>query len=205
MMESQGKIVIMVLITITMGQAKEDLDIMKEMMVEMKKEMEERLSVAEGKVAELESEVAILRDTPFLHACGANDDVLNLPVDKIITYNTLLYSATNTEGGGLDISTGVFTAPHGGSYTVYWDTSAWLNDDHTVNVIEIILQKNEEAIMETAHHCSNGGNDRVSDQGGRTVVVYLGTGDTLQLQLYKNGADIYYTTFCVSLTTPDTL
>ena len=163
----------MVLIIITMGQAKEDLDIMKEMMVEMKMEMEERLSVAEGKVAELESEVAVLRDPPFLHACGANDDVLNLPADKIITYNTLLYSATNTEGGGLDISTGVFTAPHGGSYTVYWDTSAWMNDDHTVNVIEIILQKNEEAILETAHYSSNGGNDRVSDQGNKLLLILI--------------------------------
>ena len=162
MMESQGKIVIMVLITITMGHAKEDSDIMKEMMAEMKMEMEERLSVAEGKVAELESKVAILRDPPFLHACGANDDVLNLPADEIITYNTLLYSATNTEGGGLDISTGVFTAPHGGSYTVYWDTSAWMDQGEYVN---IFVQKNGESIQETAHYSYYGGNDRVSDQG----------------------------------------
>ena len=100
-------------------------------------------------------------------------DVLNLPADKIITYNTLLYSATNTEGGGLDISTGVFTAPHGGSYTVYWDTSAWMNDDHTVNVIEIDLQKKEEAILETAHYSSNGGNDRASDQGNKLLLKLI--------------------------------
>ena len=45
----------MVLITLTMGQAKEDLDIMKEMMaemkIEMKIEMSERLSVTEMKLA----------------------------------------------------------------------------------------------------------------------------------------------------------
>merc|ERR1711909_222477 len=131
-----------------MGQAKEDLDTMKEMMMEMKMEMEERLSVAEGKLVELESEVAILRDPPYLHACGANDDVLNLPAGKTITYNTLLYFSTNTEGGGLDISTGVFTAPHGGSYTVSWDTSAWMKIGQYVN---IFLQKNGESILETAH------------------------------------------------------
>ena len=48
-MEIQRKILIMVIINLTMGQATEDLDIMKEMMAEMKIEMNERLSLAEGK------------------------------------------------------------------------------------------------------------------------------------------------------------
>ena len=48
----------MVLITLTMGQAKEDLDIMKEMMAEMN----ERLSLAEGKLAKTEAELAATKD-----------------------------------------------------------------------------------------------------------------------------------------------
>jgi len=230
------KIVIMVLITLTMGQAKEDLDTMKEMMAEMKMEMmaemNERLSLAEGKLAktedelaitkdelaitkddhaitkartdELEREVAILRAPPYIHSCGSNSGLVS-GSSGTIPYTSLLYSSTNTEGGGLDISAGVFTAPHGGSYTVYWDISASLNSG---NFVVIYLQKNGESIEESRHYSQyNGPSGNVYDQGGRTIVVYLGVGDTLQLYSPKYQDDrpggIVYTTFCVSLTTPD--
>ena len=257
------KIVIMVLIILTMGQAKEDLEIMKEMMAEMK----ERLSLAEGKLAktegqlsvtkdelaftknvmakaiseqaeaitclatkdeltatkdaliyksdELEREVAILRAPPFIHSCGSHDDYLSGSTGTI-PYTSLLYSSTNTEGGGLDITTGIFTAPHGGSYTVYWDTSAYMVCKKWVS---IYLQKNGESIQESQHVSDyNGPSGAVHDQGklllisltitayhigGRTIVVYLAMGDTLQL--YRDGGtgSIGHITFCVSLTTFD--
>merc|ERR1712013_4564 len=103
--------------------------------MEMMAEMNERLVRTEAELAitknelaltkaradELEREVAIVRAPPYIHSCGSHDDVLSGSTGTI-PYTSLLYSSTNTEGGGLDISTGVFTAPHGGSYTVYWDT-----------------------------------------------------------------------------------
>jgi len=298
-MEIQRKIVIMVLITLTMGQAKEDLDIMKEMMVGMKMEMNERLSLAEGKLAktearlaaikddlevtqdelavtkddfavtkdelaatkedlavakddlsatkdelavtkdalakvvldqaeahaitkedlaitkqaltitnvalmsktdELEREVAILKAPPYIHACGSHYDILSAS-SGTIPYTSLLYSSTNQEDGGLDISTGVFTAPHGGSYTVYWDTSAYLDSGE---IVYIYLEKNEMTIQESEHHSRyTGPSGVVYDQGGRTMVVYLGLYDTLQLSMNAASGDIRHITFCVSLTTPD--
>merc|ERR1712013_326460 len=168
---------IMVLITLTMGRAKEDLDTMKEMMAEMKMEMNERLVRTEAELAitkdalmsnieelemrtemmaememkmnerlakseddlainkdslavtkdelditkanhaitkartdELEREVAILKAPPYIHSCGYNY-YLSGTSTGTIPYTSLLYSSTNTEGGGLDISAGVFTAP----------------------------------------------------------------------------------------------
>jgi len=265
------KIVIMVLITLTMGQAKDDLDTMKEMMAEMKMEMmaemTERLSLAEGKLAktedqlaatkdelaatmgqakddldtmremmaemtqrvansedelaitkdelaickadhaitkartdELEREVAILKAPPFIHSCGSHSDWLSGSY-MTIPYTSLLYSSTNTEGGGLDITTGVFTAPHGGSYTVYWDTIAALNSGEDV---QIVLQKNEETIDESRQDSQyTGPSGSVRDQGGRTMVVYLAMGDTLQLYRDYGNGSIVRTTFCVSLTTFD--
>ena len=222
-MEIQGKIVIMILIALCMWKT------LKEMMTEMKREMNERLvgteaelaatknelAITKAKTDELEKEVAILRTSPFLHVCGSHYRDLH-GSSKIITYTTLLYSLTNTEGGGLDISTGVFTAPHGGSYTVYWDTSAYLV--HGCSVY-IHLQKNGETIQESQHtSVYYGPSEYVYDQGkflaiyiitvyyvlgGRTMVVYLAIGDTLQL--YRDGGtgDIVFTTFCVSLTTFD--
>jgi len=277
-MDIQRKIVFMVLITLTLGQAKEDLDIMKEMMVEMKIEIEiemnERISVTEVKLAkteaelaatkdelavtkddladtkkaltkavsdqaenhaitkddlditkdnlaitredlditkealmfktdELEREVAILKAPPYIHSCGSHYDGLSAS-SGTIPYTSLLYSSTNTEGGGLDISTGVFTAPHGGSYTVSWDTQARLNRWEAVS---IYLQKNGVTIEESLHNSYYGDNidDHMNEQGGRTLVLHLDLGDTLQLYRDKlsHPGDIAKTTFCVSLTTFD--
>ena len=99
---------------------------------------------------------------------------------------------------------------------MYWDTSAYLV--HGCSVY-IHLQKNGETIQESQHtSVYYGPSEYVYDQGkflsiyivtvyyvlgGRTMVVYLAIGDTLQL--YRDGGtgDIAYTTFYVSLTTFD--
>merc|ERR1712179_230760 len=148
-----------------------------------------------SKTDELEREVAILRAPLYIHACGSHNDFLY--GSMTIPYTSLLYSSTNTEGGGLDITTGVFTAPWGGSYTVSWDTLAILDYGEYVN---IFLQKNGENIEESRHNSYYESNERVQEQGGRTMVVYLAMGDTLQLyrDSYNTG-EIRYTTFCVSL------
>ena len=63
-MEIQSKILIMVLITLTLGEVRDDMEIMKEMMVELKKDMlemrtimSEHLSVSEEKRAKAEIEL----------------------------------------------------------------------------------------------------------------------------------------------------
>merc|ERR1712013_759764 len=232
----------MVLITLTMGQAKDDLDTMKEMMAEMKKEMMAELAstkddlaitkdelaatkdelaitkdeleatkdelamskadntITKARTDELEREVAILSAPPYIHACGSHYDVLSGSTG-IIPYTSLLYSSTNQEVGGLDISTGIFTAPHGGSYTVYWDTVAHLDRGEYVL---IYLQKNGGNIQESRHYSRyTGPSGLVEELGGRTIIVYLGMGDTLQLYRDDGSGDIWRTTFCVSLTTFD--
>ena len=78
-MEVQGKIVLMVFITLTMGQPKEHLDIMKEMMAGMKMEMNERLSLAEGKLAKTEAELAATKDE-----LAATRDELAVTKDALI-------------------------------------------------------------------------------------------------------------------------
>merc|ERR1711887_394195 len=108
-----------------------------------------------SKTDELEREVAILKAPPYIHACGSNFNYLS-GSSGTIPYTTLLYSSTNTEGGGLDITTGVFTAPTGGSYTVYWDTLANL---YQRGMVHIYLQKNGENIQESVNYSYYSGND----------------------------------------------
>ena len=103
-----------------------------------------------------------MKAPPYIHSCGSNSDGLPSSIGTI-PYTSLLYSSTNQEVGGLDISTGVFTAPHGGSYTVYWDISASLNSG---NFVVIYLQKNGESIEESRHYSEyNGPSGNVYDQG----------------------------------------
>merc|ERR1712179_167625 len=157
-----------------------------------------------SKTDKLERELVILRAPPFIHVCGSHYERIAGSSGHSISYTSLLYSSTNTEGGGLDITTGVFTAPHGGSYTVSWDAQARLNRWEGVS---IYLQKNGATIEESLHNSYYGDNidDHMNEQGGRTLVVHLDQGETLQL--YKasgdQSGDIAKTTFCVSLTTFD--
>merc|ERR1719422_2472893 len=128
------------------------------------------LAITKARTEELEREVAILKAPPFIHSCGSQSGPLP-GSPGIIPYTSLLYSSTNTEGGGLDITTGVFTAPWGGSYTVYWDTSAEVDSGEWV---DIYLQKNGGTIVESFHYSRYtgrpSGSGYVYDQGGRTIV-----------------------------------
>ena len=114
-----------------------------------------------------------LKASPYIHACGSHYDKLYDNYGTI-PYTSLLYSSTNTEGGGLDITTGVFTAPWGGSYTVSWDTTAYL---YHYEEVAIILQKNGVNIEESIHVSYYEGTDRVFEQGKllsilRTIYTY---------------------------------
>ena len=208
-METPCKILILVIFTLTLGEAKDDRDIMiEEIIMELKDglaatndklvaTMEELVTTNYKLVATndklvatkedlvatkdelacltnvtmttkdelkmLEKEVTIIRDPPNLHMCGSNYEVLSNYNSKTIPYTKMLYSSTNTEGGGLDISSGVFTAPWGGSYTVTWSTSSWTFSGHTGN--DIYLYKNSNKVEESRHFSYSNNGDFVYDQG----------------------------------------
>ena len=223
-MEKTTKILLMVIIGMSVGEAMEDMvDIAKELRIEMGEmkndlkaksvliqELEREISATKEDllttmedlktkdvaIKYLESQVSNLRDAPFTFACGAHSAAIT---SATISYSTLLYSSTNVEGShGLDILTGVFTAGYPGTYTATWGLAALDNaGDSPVN---IYLRKNGERIQESRHLSHyTGSTGRVSDQGGRTLVLHLGRGDTLDLYCSPCSHNIYQTTFCVSL------
>merc|ERR1711892_1068489 len=117
---------------------------------------------------ELERDVSIIRNPPFIHSCGSKESTT--VTSQIIPYTRLLYSSTNTEGGGLDIATGVFTSPWPGSYTVTWSLLAY--DVAGRNNVVIFLRQNGQNIEESEHYSHyTGPSGAVDDQGGRTLVL----------------------------------
>ena len=92
-------------------------------------------------------DLSFLKEPPFFHACGYQSSTTI--TGQTITYTSLLYSSTNTEGGDLDTSTGIFSSPYPGSWTVTW--SLYAHDDHGDNGVEIYLRKNGENIDGSYH------------------------------------------------------
>jgi len=190
---------------VSIGQLEKDISATKENLLSTKAELLtiiDYLKTKDATIKYLEREVSNLRDPPFTFACGAHYDFLSI-TSTTISYSTLLYSSTNVDGPhGLDISDGVFTAGYPGTYTATWSLTA--NDDAEDHFVQIYLRKNGETIEESLHSSwYTGSSGWVTDQGGRTLVLHLGRGDTLDLYCKDCSAGMYYTTFCVSLSQAD--
>ena len=95
----------------------------------------------------------------------------------------------------MDIGDGVFTSGHPGSYTVTW--SFHTGYDVGEHYVDIYLRTNEVNIPESRHvSYYTGSSGRLLDQGGRTMVLHLDRGDTLDLLRSSCAAQISYVTFC---------
>merc|ERR1712115_735823 len=179
-----------------LGETQGELKVTKEMLQEMKEKMIElknRLAIAEQKLMEtgkdevFENEASILGDTPYLHQCGFHSRAGF--VDSIMSFECLSYDVTN-QPTGLDWETGVFTCPYPGTYTVSW---SW---------------KNEAQIHESFHQSyfrEEGATGVVADFGGKTILVGLEAGDTLDLYCINCAARLWNVQYCISLTTPDSV
>ena len=107
--------------------------------------------------------MSFLKEPPFFHACGYQGVVIRI-TKQTVPYKSLIYSSTNTESGGLDIDTGILTAPQSGSYTVTWSLSAEDNAGDTA--AQILLRKNGQNIVESEHVSYYSGSTGVAwDQG----------------------------------------
>ena len=143
-------------------ELKERLDIAEDGLTATKVKLTSSVDDLISKDHELERDVSIIRNPPFIHTCGSHAG-LSI-TSETIPYSKLLYSSTNTEGGGLDIATGVFTSPWPGSYTVTW--SLYAGDDAGDSPVLIYLRKNGQDITESEHYSHYGGpSGQVSDQG----------------------------------------
>ena len=178
-----------------------ELDMMKEDMISTKEELYSQLDAKDVSIYELERSVSFLKEAPWMFTCAGHYSVLSTS-QQVISYSSLLYNSTNAAGAGLDITSGQFTAGSTGSYTVTWSLRA-INDagDHSVH---INMRKNGKNVDESLHYSRyTGPSGYAYDQGGRTLVVHLESGDTLDLFCNECSAGIDDVTFCVSLSHAD--
>jgi hypothetical protein len=174
---------------------KDELNIIKEHQMVMNQNLEF--------IKQLESDVSLIKDPPFTLACGYYDGTFSKNA-QTIPYTKLLYYSSNVEGASMDTDTGVFVAGHPRSYTVTW-TGIATNDAGDYWVM-IYLRKNGLDISESYYGSHYTGPSGLAlDQGGRTLVVHLDRGDTLELYCKRCDAGFGDPLFCVSLSQFDVI
>ena len=159
----------------------------------LKLKLEDRLSKIEAKLDSLNFPI----EAPSAHFCASHSSGISI-TSEIVPYTKLLYASTNLNIGGLNIVSGIFEAGHGGAYSVSW--SLVEQNDVSDSYVAIYLRKNQQKIEESEHFSQFKGNSgRVDDFGGRTLILHLDQGDTIDLFCASCEARIDSITFCVSL------
>jgi len=148
------------------------------------KEMKERLKKTEEALTELNT--TLHKDPPYMFVCGSHSSGFDYKKGPV-TYGDTAYSSTNLETGGLNISTGVFTAGHPGIYSVSWTMVGYSRGP--TNYVH--LRKNNGMVWGSSANTAN---------QGRTMYVHLDKGNTLSLYCSTRCDDVYGgTTLCISL------
>ena len=162
-------------------------------------------------LSSLEEEVRGVRsrhsESPYSYTCGWREEWTNVALDNTnITYERLLYSSTSGMDGGLDITTGVYTAWISGTWSItYSSTSVQYSGD----IIQAFLFVNGQMLVESQYWASYFESDgRVSSLGARTLHLHLNAGDTVTLGTGDQGhygefSGLWYITFCVELKQTD--
>ena len=223
-MEKAVKIIWGLLLLTAMVVANEELeDIVKDLRTEMNNMNErlvlneETLKVTQKELIQTKKELArtkevleqvedtyknkdqkLAAEAPYFHVCGAHWGGQENIIAKTIAYDTLDYYSTNVNGGGLDINNGVLTSGHSGAYTVTWGLIADA-EDNSGNNLNIYLRRNGQNIYSSQIFTGS----TTTDVAGRTMVLHLKQGDTLDLYCEQCLAHFHRTTFCVSLSTAD--
>merc|ERR1711970_512280 len=97
----------------------------------------------------LEEDVRKARDPPIFFSCSHKD--FTSAQESSVTFDREYYSRRNvwTQEGGMDIPSGVFTAPYPGTYTFTYSVEA--SNDYDDAYVQIYLRKNKENIPESYH------------------------------------------------------
>merc|ERR1719419_1839144 len=133
----------------------------------------------ECQATELVKEVSFLKSPPVYHICVYQSYTTakysNVQFDK-----TLYSKCNNCQNANFDLASGVYTNGWPGTYTVTWDLIAY--DNAGDRYVEIYLKKNGEKIVESTHYSVySGSSGWAVDQGGRTMILRMETGDELSL------------------------
>eukprot|EP00092_Neocalanus_flemingeri_P056340 GFUD01066767.1.p1 GENE.GFUD01066767.1~~GFUD01066767.1.p1 ORF type:complete len:153 (-),score=27.67 GFUD01066767.1:101-559(-) len=111
-----------------------------------------------------------------------------------VTYDTVPLSSGP---GCISSSTGEYSAPNDGIYTLTYSLQA--NNNEGENGVAVWMRRNQRQLIGTAHYSIyTGPSGYVDDQGGRTMLVQLTAGDKVDVYCQDCSAAIIDVSFCIS-------
>merc|ERR1719378_1360163 len=150
----------------------------------------------ECQATELVKEVSFLKSPPVYHICVYQIET-HATSSNVTFYKTLYSQCNNCQNANFNLTSGVYTNGWPGTYTVTWDLTA--QDSYGDRFKSIYLKKNGVKIEESRHYSQYSAyTGFVEDQGGRTMILRMDTGDTLSLFCENCSAQVNYITFCIS-------
>jgi len=141
--------------------------------------------------------IKFLREPPESFACGYQNQWF--ATHATVTYDSIFYERSNQPTGGLDIGSGVFTAPYPGTYTVTW--TLWASNENG-DFVFLYLFRNGDIIDEPLHRTSLESISQPGyrmDQGGSTLIMHLDMGEEISLRYTNGNAHVNHVMFCVQL------
>merc|ERR1719378_667877 len=182
----------------------EDLQELKAENSELKKDIQKvkvKHEELECQATELVKDVSFLKSPPVYHICVYQIET-HATSSNVPFYKTLYSQCNNCQNANFDLASGVYTNGWPGTYTVTWDLTA--SDTAGDQAVRIYLKKNGEKIEESEHYSIyTGSSGYVRDQGGRTMILRLDTGDQLNMWCDACRPGVWHITFCISLQTYD--
>lgn len=144
-----------------------------------------------------EQEIRRMRDPPIVYYCGFN--TVYDSNSHVVPYSSpIFYSYSNQETGGLEPSTGIFTAPVSGTFRVTYSNVA--QTDPGKHDVEIYIQKNGASIPESYQYSRyTGPSGGVRSGGGLSMLLHLDLGETVALYCDDCSAMVSKILFCVNL------
>merc|ERR1711915_153615 len=164
-------------------------------------ELKDTVDVMKSENAELVEDISFLKNAPFYHLC-VYQDFTNAEWD-VIKFDKELYMECNLcDEANFNLNTGVYNNGWPGTYTVSWNS--WVEAFHGNSPTIIYLRKNGKIIDEARQYSYlNNDNGWLGEQGGRTMLIRMDAGDTLDLFCYDCSDEVHDITFTISLSTFD--
>eukprot|EP00092_Neocalanus_flemingeri_P093457 GFUD01118785.1.p1 GENE.GFUD01118785.1~~GFUD01118785.1.p1 ORF type:complete len:357 (-),score=111.86 GFUD01118785.1:58-1128(-) len=148
---------------------------------------------AKDEAKKMNAELAKLKGKKS-HHCSVNTGDITT-VQGPVTFSST--KSLSSGPGGISSSTGQYTAARDGIYTLTYSLFAY--NDAREKRVEVWMRKNEQQISGTKHSSTyTGPSGFVFDQGGRTMLVQLVKGDTVDVFCQDCSAWVGQISFCVS-------
>merc|ERR1711915_400140 len=167
--------------------------------MEKSMENEEKIESFQNVMENLETQVQSLSDPPVSYICAYQ--ISTSAKSSNVHYDSIFYSRTNdwTSEGGMDLGSGVYTAPVPGTYVITYSLRS--SNDYSDNNISLYLRKNGIILDETRHWSDYYGQSTgyVYEQGGRTAILHLERGETVSLFCADCSAGVMQVMLCINL------